>query len=395
MDIDLFLKPTGAKFSSFPKGSLGAIVEYFSKESGLPSLDGKHLAIIGVEEDRGADSNDGCAHAPDVIREHFYSLYPAFSKDPAIIDLGNIKKGQTIQDTYFAVSEVVRVLMQHKLVPIVLGGSHDLTYALYRAYEKMEQIVNLVTVDKKLDLDLYSLDQQGLDNISNEVFLNHIITHQPSFLFNYTNIGYQTYFENPEALQWMNKLHFDLFRLGEVNGAQISETEPILRNADLVSFDISAVRYADAPGNKKSSPNGFYGEEFCQLARYAGMGDKVSSVGFFEYNPTLDGNNFQTAQLVAQAMWYFIEGFYNRRQEHPVVSSEHFLKYRVVLEENGQEIVFFKSVNSDRWWMEVPYPTGKSTQGRHYMIPCSYNDYQKACNDGIPDRWWKTFQKLM
>ncbi len=127
MDIDLFLKPTGAKFSSFPKGSLGGIVEYFSKESGLPSLEGKHLAIIGVEEDRGADSNDGCAHAPDVIREHFYSLYPAFSKDPAIIDLGNIKKGQTIQDTYFAVSEVVRVLMQHKLVPIVLGGSHYLT----------------------------------------------------------------------------------------------------------------------------------------------------------------------------------------------------------------------------------------------------------------------------
>ncbi len=32
---------------------------------------------------------------------------------------------------------------------------------------------------------------------------------------------------------------------------------------------------------------------------------------------------------------------------------------------------------------------------RHQFVPCSYQDYQTALNQEIPDRWWKVQQKLM
>lgn len=395
MDIDIFLKPTGTQFSSFPLGTLGSMASFYKEDSDVSFFEQKHIAILGVEEERGAENNEGCAHGPDVIREHFYALYPSFHSDPKVIDLGNIKKGQSLEDTFFAVSEVCSFLIKKNIIPVVLGGGHHLTYALYKSYERLEQIINMVSIDKKLDLDVLHLQEDTLSDIDNDNFLNYIISHQPSHLFNYTQLAYQKYFESAQALQLMSKLHFDTLRLGDINGNQLSEIEPILRNADVVSVDISCVRYSDAPANKKSSPHGLYGEELCQLLRYAGMGDRVACLGFFEYNPTLDGNNFQTAQLIAQSMWYFLEGYYIRKTEYPASKADNFLKYRVVLEENAQEIIFFKSILTDRWWMEVPYPSGKASHSRHYLVPCSYQDYQKACQDGIPERWWKTFQKLM
>src|SRR6185295_17792470 len=111
-------------------------------------------------------------------------------------------------------------------------------------------------------------------------------------------IGYQTYFVGNEQVELMNKLFFDAYRLGQVR-KDMEEVEPIVRNADIVSFDITAVRNSDAPGNGKASPNGFYGEEACQIARYAGISDKLTSIGFYEINPDLDKNS-QTSHLAAQ-----------------------------------------------------------------------------------------------
>jgi hypothetical protein len=191
----------------------------------------------------------------------------------------------------------------------------------------------------------------------------------------------------------MQKLFFDSYRLGLVR-ANMEQTEPIVRNADIVSFDISSVRKGDAPGNFYAGPNGFSGEEFCQIARYAGLSDKVSSVGFYEYNPEFDDRE-STAHLISQAIWCFLEGVSQRKNDIPSSLDNNFLKYRVFLSDSKHEIVFYKSNKSDRWWMEVPYPNNKSKYERHHLVPCSYADYQTACNEGMPDRWWQTYQKLI
>ncbi len=364
--------------------TLGHEVSFHFQDQ-FPDWENASIAIIGVKEDRNAIHNKGCAQAPDAVRKYLYQLYAPGKLD--VVDLGNINAGHTVEDTYFAVSSVITELNKRKVFPIIIGGGQDITYANYLAYERLEQTVNIVSVDRGFDLG----DVE--DDLDSRSYLSKIILHQPNFLFNYSNIGYQTYFVDPKILDLVAKLFFDAYRLGEIQ-SNIQLAEPIVRNADVLTFDISAIRQSDAPGNSNATPNGLYGEEACQICRYAGMSDKLSSIGFYELNPLLD-NHGQTSHLVAQMIWYVMEGFVNRKKDFPIGDKSGYTKYRVSIKDYDHEIIFYKSNKSERWWMDVPYPPNKRIKfERHHLVPCAYSDYQTACRDEMPDKWWKTFQKL-
>jgi hypothetical protein len=205
-------------------------------------------------------------------------------------------------------------------------------------------------------------------------------------------MGYQTYFVSQDSLKVMDKLFFDAHRLGDVYG-NIHRTEPIIRNANMISFDISAIRSSDAEGNPNATPNGFYGEEACQICRYAGMNDKLTSIGFYEFNPAFDRNG-QTALLLAQMIWYVVDGFYHRKRDYPLQPKSQYIIYRANLKDQSHELIFIKSRKTSRWWMQVPYPSGLSKNERYHLVPCRYEDYQSAVSGEMPDLWWRTFQKL-
>ena len=383
LDVDSIAPKTG-----YYASQLGVKIDAF--EHTFPDLEsGKYnVAIFGVLEDRGAVNNQGCALGPNYIREKLYLLNEG-SFESYIVDLGNIKAGDQISDTYIAVKMVVAELIKLQIFPIILGGSQDLTYAQYMAYEELEQKVDLVVIDSHFDLDDSDEDTVATNSIS---YLNKIFLHQPNYLFNFSNLGYQTYFVNQDSLRVMDKLFFDAQRLGEISGA-IHISEPAIRNADMISFDISSVRASDAMANGNAGPNGFYGEEACQMARYAGYSDKLSSIGFYEFNPAYDQNG-QTAMLLAQMIWCFLDGFYSRKKDIPSASKTDYLIYKASLKEDGHELIFIKSKKTDRWWMQVPYPTMGSKNERYHLVPCLYEDYQLAVIGEMPDLWWRTYQKL-
>lgn len=391
MDISVYFEPVDPEIFDFsdPLGRqrFGDIIDTYYQTNRFPELEQVDIAILGVDEDRRAYNNEGCGLAPDFIRKRFYTLFPANSKIK-IADLGNVKRGHSIDDTYFAVKMAVSELIRSGIFPIILGGSQDLTIANYQAYENLSQIVNIVNIDSEFDIG------ETEEDTSSRSFLSSIILQQPNYLFNYTNIGYQTYFVDQDAIRLMKNLFFDIYRLGDVR-ADLKEVEPMIRNADILSFDISSIRASDAPGNNNATPNGFYGEEACRISRYAGLSDKITSLGFYEYNPKYDRVG-QTAYLIAQMIWYFVEGYYKRNREYPNRDLQNYIKYTVRVEGQKDGIVFYKSRKSERWWMEVNCTKDKKMKyERHYLIPCSYKDYQVALENDIPDRWWQTYQKLM
>lgn len=347
------------------------------------------LAFFGVEEDRAAIGNEGCAEGPDHIRRHLYDLYVG-DYTVKIVDLGNIKAGNKLSDTYFAVKSVVEELVKNNIIPILLGGGQDLTYAQYSAYEGLEQKVEVAIIDPKFDLDQENVEKTPLNS---QTYLNHIILHQPDFLFNLSNIAYQTYFVSKESINMYDKLFFTTQRLGSLVG-KLDQAEPTIRSADMVSLDIGAIRLSEAPGNMNAGPNGLYGDDACQLARYAGMSDKCSSFGIYEYNPKVDRQG-HTAMLVAQIIWCFIDGFYQRKNDAPLIPKSAYIIYKTPLEAEDHELVFVKSKKSDRWWMQVPYQGNKSVNERYYLVPCRYEDYQTAVAGEMPDLWWRTHQKLL
>jgi len=285
----------------------------------------------------------------------------------------------------------VEELVKKNIIPIIIGGGQDLTYAQYLGYESLEQKVDLVVIDSHFDLN-DDVHDDTMETTS-ESYLSKIFLHEPNYLFNYSNVGYQTYFTSQAGLRVMEKLYFDVHRLGEFSG-QIAGAEPVIRNASMISFDINAIRSSDAMGSANATPNGFYAEEACQLCRYAGFNDKLSSIGFYEFNPAYD-NNGQTAMLLAQMVWYFIDGFYNRKKDFPLNPRSQYLIYKTSLKNDEHELTFVKSKKSDRWWMQVPYPHTGSMNERFHLVPCQYDDYKTAVSGEMPDLWWRTYQKLI
>ena len=385
-----FLSPVDyvSPSKGFYNSHLGSKVEIYTSE--FPDLDNNtyDIALIGVLDDRNAIDNSGTALSAEYFRDKFYSLNEG-NYSTRVVDLGNIKAGHEVFDTYVALKIVVAELIKRSIVPVIIGGGQDLTYGQFMAYEELEQKVDLLVVDSHFGLND---DEDDISATTSHSYLNKILLHEPNYLFNYSNIGYQTYFVNQESLKVMDKLYFDVHRLGDFSSS-INIAEPIIRNANMISFNFSAIRSSDAGGNANATPNGFYGEEACQICRYAGMNDKLSSIGFYEFNPAYDRNG-QTASLLAQMVWYFIDGFYNRKKEHPMLPKSQYITYRANLKDGSHELVFIKSKKSDRWWMQVPYPTGLSKNERHHLVPCRYEDYQLANSGEMPDLWWRTYQKL-
>ncbi|MBL0014296.1 MAG: formimidoylglutamase [Flavobacterium sp.] len=373
-----FLEPIDIEIQSFleqlSSQQLGSKVVFHNSED-LPDLSKIRVAIVGVLESR----QDGTVTNLKNIRKDLYSLYPG-NWETSIADLGNILPGHSQKDTYFAVQTVASALIKRKIIPVIIGGSQDLTYALYRAYDDLEQMVNLVAIDSKFDFGKES------DTISATSYLTKIILDEPNNLFNFCNIGYQTYYNSQEEIDLVEKLFFDGYRLGDVC-SNISIAEPVFRDADVVSLDLTSIKTSDSGNFSNFIPNGFSGKEICALARYAGLSDKVSLFGIFNHN-----DNFQESKLITQIIWYFIEGFHYRSNEYPFGSRDNYLKYIIPLDD--QELVFYKSHKTERWWIEIPFLSTANTKlKKNTLLPCSHEEYLAACNHEIPERWWKAQRK--
>ncbi len=339
--------------------------------------DNYQIALLGVPEDRNS-LNRGASLAPEKIRAKLFQLFKINCK---IIDLGNLKQGNTYDDTYIALKEVVRILLSNNIIVILIGGTQELTLPVFHLLESFRTTINLTTIDRTIDI------VKDLIKPTAESYLTELIF-KKRLLFKYCNLGHQIHVTDKENIDLIGKLYHDIYRLGEVR-SNISAVEPILRDSDIVSFDISAVRQADAPAHVNPSPSGFYAEEACQLSRYSGISDRVMVFGLFEVNPKHDVID-QTSNLAAQIIWYFLDGFSCRNPEFPDSENKNFKTFIVGHTDLDYEMTFYKSLVSERWWMEVPSPKSKTS----VMVSCSYSDYQKACEQEVPDLWWKSFQKL-
>lgn len=376
MEFD-FLSPLDDEILKFIDGltsqNLGSKVVFHSSKD-FPDLDKVNLAIIGVLENRNSEHQIEDVNL-DYIRKELYSLYPG-NWHTSIADLGNIEAGNSVNDTYFALKKVISELIKKKIIPIVIGGTQDLTYSLYRAYDDLEQMVNLVAIDSKFDFGKEASD------LSATSYLTRMILEEPNNLFNYSNIGYQTYYNSQEEIDLTEKLFFEAYRLGEISN-NISISEPVFRDADIISLDLTSVKSCDSGNFITFTPNGFNGKEICSLSRYAGISDKVSLFGIFNHN-----NSKQESVLIAQIIWYFIEGYHYRSNEYPFGSRDNYLKYIVPLDD--EQLVFYKSDKTERWWIEIPFISNVNNKlKRNTLLPCSYDDYIGATNQEIPERWWK------
>lgn len=393
MDIALYLSPVDINKSEYSEFQLGKLVEIHT-ENNFPDLSNITIAILGVQENRRTSETIQCSKTSLFLRESFYKLYQHQSLvKTKIVDLGDIRAGATIEDTDFAMQEVCYFLIKRKIIPVVIGGSQDLTFNMYKSVKRLKELVRLLVVDYQID---FTLEENFEETFNNKTFLNKLILDNPNNLFNLTNLAYQSYYTHPSVIELNEKMNFDNIRLGVVRN-NINDTEPLFRHANLVSFDLNAIKKSDFPVNYLPMPNGLSGDEACKLSRYAGINDELKAIGFFDFNKSKNNNqDVETSiELLSQMLWYFIDGVLHRNNEVPKSNSQKFTSYTVVLSDGAYDLTFYKSKITNRWWLSIPYPSNEGNKkDKHYVVPCTYEDYKKACNDDIPDVWIKTYQKL-
>lgn len=353
---------------TYNDSQIGRVIKIYEKE--FPDLDEVDLVLVGINEFRGAGFN-AKENAADAVRKQFYQLH-YWHHDILIADIGNIKCGSSLADSYAAVKIVLKDLLQMNKTVIIIGGSHDNTLGQYFAYKDLERIIDATVIDATIDLRSESSSR-------NENFLMEMLTSEPNMVRHYNHIGFQSYLVHPRMLETIDKLRFDCFRVG-VAKEQLDEMEPVIRNSDLLSFDIASIKNSDAPASH-CSPNGFSGEEACALMRYAGMSPSISSVGIYGYDAQKDIQDL-TASQIAQMLWYFMDGKSRSKQESPLSDRTHFNEYHTVFAE--VDTIFIQSKKTGRWWMQLPDKK---------MIACSYKDYVYASNNEIPERWLRAQER--
>lgn len=324
-------------------------------------LDHFQIALIGLGE------------SANIIRKHFYQLSDNIG--PArILDLGNLRITESEKNNGFGLTQVIQELHNEAIVPVIMGEESDMSYYQYIAYENERVMCEVARIEPIVRLDDKST-------------LRKIILHQPNYLFNVTSIGVQMHYISTTIESYMNEMCFDVMRLGQFRDAPY-ECEPYLRSADIFSFDLSSIQANDVNFAHKQ-PSGLTGDEACRIARYAGISNQISSAYFYGLKVT--GKNAIGAELYAQLLWYFIQGYMSRRYDDPEGDLSNFTVYNTPLMNGKYHLKFLKSHFSERWWLQIDDQNSLNKK----FISCSYSDYVKASRDELPDRWWKAYQKLM
>ncbi|MEL6717736.1 MAG: hypothetical protein AAFP82_03390 [Bacteroidota bacterium] len=330
-----WLKTISLKNEDFANHQLGSKVNFHNKA--IPDLSRVKLAIIGLETKEA-----------NVVRKELYQLshhFPNFS----IADLGNVRK----LEVSFIIP-ILKELLGSGICVLLIGKETEWIKAQQQAHRQTRKNTNnWLSIDDRIRLE-------------NSFRAGKRIA-----------IGGQIHLTDRSDLQKFEKKDWEHFSLGRCRN-NLKSVEPAIRDANFASFHLSALKSLEAPAQNDATPSGFFLEEACQLTHYAGMSDKLNSIGFYGFEKRKGEE--RTPQAVAQLIWYFIDGVYNRKQDYPA-SMDGLAEYIVHLKDYDLLVTFWKSLKSGRWWLQLP---DKKTQNR--LIPCSYEDYQLAGRGEISDR---------
>ncbi len=368
-----FLEPVNLSILSDDEGfrasQIGSKITIYDET--FPDLEQADVIIAGCGEYRGGGMASQNFDVANAVRKHFYSLFH-WHKNISIADIGNIRIGKKINDSRSAIENVLADLSRKGRKLVLIGGSHDNTIAQSNAFKKLNRLHQIITIDAKIDLDK---DSPRFD----DNYLLDLFMQSPNFIKHYNHIGFQSYFVHPEMLETIDKLRFDCFRVGIVK-EDMEEMEPIFRDSEMLSLDISAFANAYAPANTLT-PNGFNGEEMCTLLKFAGLSHTMETIGIYGYDYNKDKEEL-TAKQLSHCLWYLLDGVYKARQEATFDDNEHFNEYHLAFTE--VQTVFLQSKKTGRWWMKLPNDT---------YIACSYNDYHLASQNEIPERWLRAIER--
>lgn len=262
------------------------------------------VALLGMPDDTGVGLNGGrlgAAKGPTAIRAALsgYGAAEAWETQwPATCDAGDIiPAGDDLHETHRRVTQAVRTIMDAGLVPIGLGGGHDLTFPFVRGVaehvaEEGGGAMRGVYFDAHLDVR----DQDG----SGMPFRRLV---EGGYCKGLDVHGFDAMANSCAHTRWFFE-----------HGGRIDAfgpDGPWPEGELFVSFDLDVIDQSCAPGVSAMNPCGWSSELACEWVRAAGRCERVRCFDVMELSPPNDSQG-RTARLAARLILEFMRGLGER-----------------------------------------------------------------------------------
>jgi hypothetical protein len=317
-------------------------------------LSGTKIVILGIGAEKGLA----------FVRESLYRLY--CGHEVSILDLGNIQQSKSDN-----LKEILKTLSDNNILTILIGNSVDILPVCLDAMADKKSVSASVVSPTVVRSD----------------FTNSLMNNRFRNLFDFNFLAYQTYLSDPEMLNKLSSCYFETLRLGKFREDN-RVYEPVLRDSDIFSLDMASIRKSEITDSLYSGLNGLYSEEVCLISRHAGISDNLKIANIFCHDKI--EKNGQKNELIAQIIWHIIDGFANRANEIMLNNVNRIKKILINLEQPAEQLVFYYSDITNRWWMEIR----KNSEEKPLIIACTEDDYKTACRHDVPLRWIWYQQKL-
>lgn len=298
----------------------------------------------------------GTDNSADKIRKELYALAYPFS-NCKVLDLGNLTKKGTDE-----LGVLLQEVIKKGIIPILISSDKGIMLEQVQTGTQLAPASSWVVIHPTLGHDIHLLSKIEPLCLSGSIKIRFL--------------GHQTHITPASAIATLHDLDLESLRLGHVR-QNLDRVEPWCRSVDHAIFDVNALRKTDFNAKADSNPGGFFYEEACKIAQYIGASSHLQSFGIYGYQTQLDHDGISAA-VIAQLIWYTIDGLNNFREEKNI-QKQKLTQYIVHASHNDMDINFWKSQDSGRWWMEVP-------GHEHHWISCTYDDYLEASHGDFSQR---------
>jgi formiminoglutamase len=269
------------------------------------------IGIIGYVCDEGVKRNQGRIGAqkgPKSVRNKLGKL-PIHYKNKKIVDFGDIIcLDDYLEDCQKALSKTVSTLISNKILPIAIGGGHDIAYANFNGIkDALKNVSNnkigIINFDAHFDLRAVETQPNSGTPFHQIITDNNDVAYfaigiqqqsNPKELFEIAAQKKVSYISNFDCETFSKDLKSNL-------NAFIKEIDYVY-----ITIDMDGFSSAYAPGVSAPSALGFTPSFVYKVLAFLFQSKKVISCDIAELNPDFDRDD-STASLAARLVDYMVQ----------------------------------------------------------------------------------------
>lgn len=300
-----------------PKSRFHEIVKCFSLEQALPTATERTFALLGFACDIGVkrhQGRSGAAQGPDMIRRALATLTWHRKPAPVIYDVGDIFcNTEELEQSQEALAEVIALLKQKNIYPLVMGGGNETTWGHYLGLMKSNAKLDIGIVNIDACLGLEDLLEGNRHHAGSPFWQIAQDRKKRKLNFEYAVLGVQSSSNTTFLLERAEALNTTLIK-AETWQQEKEKSEVVLshflqcQDRVLLTICLDAFNSAFAPGVSLPQSLGIYPDTIIPLIRKIAESKKLFALEVVGLNPFYDVDQ-RTARLSANFIYEVINYF--------------------------------------------------------------------------------------